>query len=130
MLTAFLLAAAAPATPVQTVSAMFAAFNRHDPAAMARLYAPEARLTSPDFCAPRGLQDVRRTYQALFDAFPDLTDTVETMVSEGDRVAVRFTASSTSTGFRLPIMTFLTVRGGLIVEDNSLFDNGGRPCGP
>lgn len=125
-----LLLALAAASPADTVAAMFAAFNRHDPAAMARLYAPDARLTSSDFCAARGQRDIERTYTALFDAFPDLHDTVDMMIVQHDRVAVRFTAASPTTGFKLTIVTMLRVRDGLIVEDDSVFDAGGRPCSP
>lgn len=120
----------APRTPRQTVEAMFAAFNRHDAAAIARLYVPDARLTSSDFCAPRSGKDVERTYRALFDALPDVIDRVETIVAEGDRVAVRFTATSAAADMRLPIHAILRVRDGLIIEDDSIFDTGGKPCEP
>lgn len=90
--------AVAAATPAATVEKMFAAFNRHDPAAMAALYAPDAKLTSSDFCAARTGRDVTRTYAALFAEMPDVVDTVDTMVVSGDRVAVRFTATSAKAG--------------------------------
>lgn len=126
------LAASAPAPPhtdaAATTMAMFAAFNRHDAAAMAALYAADARLTSPDYCAPRGKADVERSYAALFAAFPDVEDVIEMMVVEDDKVAVRFTATSKATGLRLPIAAFLKVRDGLIVSDDSYFDAGGKAC--
>lgn len=121
---------AVPARPETVVRAMFDAFNRHDAQAMQRLYSSDARLTSSDFCASRGKADIRRTYDALFSAFPDIHDTVEILVSEGDRIAVRFTATSQSGNLKLPIHTFLRVRNGLIAEDDSVFDAGGRPCTP
>lgn len=107
---------------------MFAAFNRHDAAAMVELYDRDLRLTSSDFCSPRGKKDVLRTYQALFDALPDIEDHVNLIVAEDDRVAVRFIATSKATNFRIPIATFLRVRNGKIVEDDSYFDTGGKPC--
>lgn len=109
---------------------MFSAFNHHDPAAMEQMYAADARLTSSDFCHPRGRSDVKRTYAALFTAFPDIHDDVKDMVSQGDRVAVRFVATSKSGGLSLTIHTFLRVRDGRIVEDDSIFDTAGRPCEP
>jgi uncharacterized protein (TIGR02246 family) len=121
---------AAEATPREVVAAMFDAFNRHDADAMAQLYAADARLTSSDFCRPRGRADVRRTYQALFAEFPDIRDDVERIIAEGDMVAVRFTATSRKGALALPIQTMLRVRGGLIVNDDTLFDAGGRPCQP
>ena len=119
-------AAASPAGPRATAERFFAAFDAHDVAAIARLYPPDAVLTSSDFCGPRTGADVSRTYEALFKAFPDIKDQVEQMVAEGDSVAIRFTA--TSGGFKLPIIAMLRVRDGMIVEDRTVFDNGGRPC--
>jgi ketosteroid isomerase-like protein len=120
----------APRAPEAVVQAMFAAFNRHDAAAMEQMYAEDARLTSSDFCHARGRSDIERTYNALFKTYPDIRDTVETIVSQGDRVAVRFTAASSSGGISMTIHTFLRVRDGRIVEDDSVFDAGGRPCEP
>lgn len=129
MILTLLLAAAQPATPPRdVVLAMFVAFNAHDAAAMTRLYAPDAVLASPDFCDERGAADVERTYATLFKAFPDLQDVVEETVASGDTVAVRFTATAPTSKFRLPIASFLRVKNGLIVEDRSYFDTGGRPC--
>jgi uncharacterized protein (TIGR02246 family) len=126
-------AASMPRSARATVEAMFAAFNRHDARAIAQLYAPDALLTSSDFCASRsGRAEVQRTYQALFDAFPDIVDDVDTYVVEGDKVAVRFTSSSKlpEHAFAMTIMTLLTVRDGVIQSDDSVFDNHGRSCTP
>lgn len=119
-----------PPPPRAVVSAMFEAFNRHDAEAMARLYAPDARLTSPDYCSPRGRKDVVRSYRALFEQFPDIRDEAETIVAEGELVAVRFTAVSRKGGLSLPIQAMLRVRDGLIVSDDAVFDAGGKPCEP
>jgi uncharacterized protein (TIGR02246 family) len=121
-------AAAATPSPHATVEAMFAAFNAHDPAAMARLYADDARLTSSDFCTPRGKADIQRTYADLFVAMPDLNDRIETIVTDGDRVAVSFLASSATAKFKLPIIAIFRVRDGLIVADDAIFDTAGQPC--
>ena len=124
--------ASMPPTPRQVAQAMFDAFNRHDSAAMAALYSANAHLNSSDFCAPRGKKDVERTYASLFEAFPDIRDDLDSMVASGDRVAVRFTARSRlgGTAMALRIMAFLTIRGGLIIEDDSIFDTKGEPCRP
>jgi hypothetical protein len=56
------------------VRAKFAAVNRHSVEDIVALYAADAELTAPDFCSPRhGHDDVRRTYQALFSAYPDIS---------------------------------------------------------
>ena len=120
----------APASPREVVTAMFDAFNRHDAAQMARLYAPAATLTSPDFCAVRGQKDVVRTYAALFAAFPDIRDEIQDIVAEGDMVAVRFVAVSQKGRLTLPVQAMIQVRDGLIVHDDALFDTGGKPCDP
>jgi predicted ester cyclase len=112
---------------------MFDAFNRHDAAAMAQLYANDARLASSDFCAVRnGPTEVLRTYRELFAAFPDIRDEIDQVVVEGDHVAVRFVARSGqgSSALAMPIATFLTVQQGLIQSDQSTFDTGGRACTP
>jgi len=121
-------AATASGSPEAVVQAMFAAFNNHDAHGMEKLYANDALLSSSDFCQVRGRRDVYRTYQALFDAFPDIHDDAMTFVSQGDKVAVRFRATSQRGNTSLWIHTFLEVRNGLIVKDESIFDNAGRPC--
>lgn len=136
--TAALLAVVGPASaqtisPRAVVEAKFAAFNRHAIADIAALYAPDARLTASDFCKPRqGRAEVERTYRGIFAFLPDAVDDVQEYVVQGDRVAVRFVLRGTIGGhaFSAPLMNFFTVRGGLIVDDDGIFDNGGRACTP
>lgn len=118
------------AKPRDVVLSMFEAFDRHDVDAMVRLYAPEARLTSPDYCRPRGGDDVPRSHRTLFAEFPDIRDELESVVAEGDLVAVRFTAISSQGELFVPIQAMLRVRDGLIVSDDALFDTGGKPGEP
>jgi predicted ester cyclase len=120
--------AAAPQGARATADRFFAAFDAHDVAAIAKLYPPDAVLTSSDFCGARTGADVIRTYAALFKTFPDIKDQVEQMVVDGDSIAIRFTA--VSGGFSLKLMAMLRVKDGMIVEDRTVFDNGGRPCEP
>src|SRR5258705_212282 len=75
-----------------------------------------------------GPAEVRaRLYQPLLGAFPDLRVTVEDVIAEGDRVAVRWAASGTHTGHGLGFgpsgravtfrgMTWVRVQGGKLVE--------------
>ena len=116
--------------PVAVIDQLFDAFNRHDVAALQALYAPNARLTSSDFCKPRTGTDVGRTYGAMFRAFPDIRDDVDTIIIDGDRAAVRFVSSSRTPGgsFRVKLMTFFRFSGGRIVEDDTVFDTNGRAC--
>ena|ERR1700733_15164957 len=116
--------------PAAIVHKLFDSFNRHDAAALQALYVPNARLTSSDFCKPRTGADVTRTYDALFRAFPDIRDDVETIIVEGNRAAVRFVSSSRAPGmhFHLDLVTFFRIQGGRIIEDHTIFDTGGRAC--
>ena len=124
-------AGAAETGPEAVVRAKFAAVNRHDLAGVIASYAPQARLTASNFCAPReGLAEVERTYRALFAALPDLAVTLDEVVTQGETVAVRFRVRSAAAGMEVPIADFFTVRDGLIERDDGLFDNGGRPCTP
>jgi hypothetical protein len=117
-------------TPAAIIGKLFDAFNRHDVAALQAMYAPNARLTSSDFCKPRSGADVTRTYGAMFRAFPDIRDDLDTMIINGDRAAVRFVSSSRvlGGGFRLKLMTIFRFSRGRIIEDDTIFDTGGRAC--
>jgi ketosteroid isomerase-like protein len=118
-------------SPSAVALRLFAAFNRHDLEAIARLYDEHSELWSPDFCAPRrGQEGVRKTYTELFGALPDITDEVVTMSASGHRVAVQFVSHSKGLGSRheLELATFLTVRRGLILRDETYLDTQGRPC--
>jgi ketosteroid isomerase-like protein len=117
-------------SPGVMIGKRFDSFNRHDVAALQALYAPNARLTSSDFCTPRTGADVTRTYEAIFRALPDIRDDVDTIVIEGDRAAVRFVSSSSTPGsrFRLVLMTFFRFSQGRIIEDDTLFDTHGNAC--
>ena len=115
------------------VQAKFAAVNRHALEDIVALYAADADVTAPDFCSPRhGHDDVRRTYQALFSAVPDISVEVQEYLEQGDRVAVRFIVRSSLPGraFEVPIMNFFSVRNGVIVSDEGMFDTRGRKCSP
>jgi predicted ester cyclase len=118
-------------SPQSAIEAKFAAVNRHALDEIVSLYSPEAQITASDFCQTRhGREDVRRTYKALFDAFPNIGVEVHEYVVQGDRVAVRLNVQNKSPGFAfdVPIMNFFTVHNGLIESDEGRFDNGGRRC--
>jgi ketosteroid isomerase-like protein len=124
---ALLLSISMMSGPAAIVHKLFDSFNRHDTAALQALYAPNAHLASSDFCRPRTGAGVTRTYDALFRAFPDIRDDVETIIIEGDRAAVRF-VSLLGKDFHLELMTFFRFRGDLITEDDTIFDTRGRAC--
>jgi uncharacterized protein (TIGR02246 family) len=128
--------AGAPATSAQSphavIEALFAAFNRHDAAGMAALYAPEAELRTSEYCEPlRGRAAIERIHTDLFAAFPDIQDEVTDYFVDGEEVAVLFTSRSQTPGraFEMQIADFFVVRDGLIVSDHTIF-NAGRRCQP
>jgi ketosteroid isomerase-like protein len=125
-------ASLAPQSPAKAViEAKFAAVNRHSIDDIEKLYAPFASITAPNFCAPRhGREDVRRIYQDLFTAYPDIHAEIQEYLVQGDRVAVRYLVrlNSAGNGFVVPIINLFTVRDGLITTDDGMFDNGGRKC--
>jgi ketosteroid isomerase-like protein len=112
---------------------LFAAFNRHDVAGIAALYAPDAVIISSDYCTPRrGPDGAAEIHAALFAELPQLQDEVLEYVADADTVAVKFVAHSTTPGreFDLPIVALLEVRDGLIVRDEAIFNTRGQPCTP
>lgn len=126
------LAACAHAPSAQTsaqqlVDARFATFNHHDLDGIVKLYAPDAVLTSPGFCSPRqGQEGARRSYGDLFKAYPDISDEVVSYVAEGDHIAVQFVVHLGK--YTAPLATFLTVKDGLIVRDDTYYDAQGQHC--
>ncbi len=136
---ALLAASCAPAPPAgdtadagarETVEAVFEAFNRHDAAAMATLYAPDAVLHSSEFCEPqRGRETIERIHRELFAAVPDIQDEVTDIFVGGEKVAVRFVSRSElpARAFEMTFGDFFIVRDGLVVSDDTIF-NFGQPC--
>src|SRR5215471_2378067 len=61
------------------------------------LYASDAVIHGYEGLEP-GLPNIKRYYQALWDAFPDVQLTLEDKFSAGDRVASRFTIEGTHLG--------------------------------
>lgn len=107
---------------------MFAAFNRHDWDSMAGYYADPALFLDPSF----GMEYVSKTrketaakYRELATMFPDIRDEVVGMYPSGDKVTVEFISTGTmgdTSAFKLPIITVLTFKDGLIVRDATYYD--------
>ena len=115
----------ADSTNRDVIAAMFEAFNAHDVDALKAIYAADAKVYSPESCEPRvGREAIGASYAELFEQIPDVHDTVHTVISEGNRAAVVFTAASRQPGmeFELSISAFLVIENGLVVEDRVFFD--------
>jgi predicted ester cyclase len=83
----------------------------------------------------RGPGDFKAARRELLAAFPDIRVTVEDMVSDGDKVVVRWAASGTHRGEALGLtptnslvrfrgITWLTIRDGKIVEGWDAWNQG------
>ena len=86
---------------------------------------------SPDMRGPEGFKQLISMYRA---AFPDLLMVIDDMLAEGDRVAVRWTATGTHrgelmgippTGKRVTTSGLIISRfaGGKVVEDHEVIDS-------
>ena len=120
-------------SPQAVIAAKFDAVNRHAVTDIKDLYAVDAVVTSPDFCAPRlGRSEVQRNYEHLFATFPDIRADVQEYLVQGERVAVRLVVRGhvNRQAFDVPIFDFFTVRNGLIVTDDGLYDAKGDKCTP
>jgi hydroxyacylglutathione hydrolase len=119
-------------------SSYFAALARRDVDAAAACWAPDGIDNFVGQTVARGPEGVREFFGALFDAIPDYAFEVETIVVEGDRVAVRWNATGTfagessfqgiaPTGDRVSLtgLDLLRVRDGLIVHNDAFSDGVG-----
>ncbi|WP_323174119.1 ester cyclase [Natrialba sp. PRR66] len=82
----------------------------------------------------RGRPAIRESYNSFLTAFPDVSQTVENIVAEGDLVAVRITSRGTHTGelggigptgteIEVQQMFFARIEDGVIAERWFLPDN-------
>ena len=88
----------------------------------------QLRSGEPAALSPRGPEIIRNHISEWLSAFPDLTFTIEQMISEGDRVSTLLVMDGTHTGQWLGIppsgkrvnirmMTIHRIRNGKIIED-------------
>jgi predicted ester cyclase len=110
--------------------ATYAAWNAHDPDAVAAVFAPEARVrdsSSPDW--EMGPGPVRERAAMICAGLPDLTLTRQTLVIDGPRHADRWVLEGTHDGellgiaatgarVRLEGATFTVIdEAGMVIED-------------
>jgi predicted ester cyclase len=115
------------------VRALSEAANAHDASRLAGYYAEGAVAVSPVFGEVRGRGEVLRTFQALFETFPDAVFELSQIFTEGDRFAFMGTVTATDakgwfgllpTGsvLRYRITMVCTVEDGKIVREERLYD--------
>jgi steroid delta-isomerase-like uncharacterized protein len=109
------------------------AWQRRDPEALSLGHAAQGVVDSPIFARVKGREAIRRSYESLFDAFPDWTFSDEQAYIDGNRVAVPFTAHATHAGrfmgldgtgrrFEIQGVLLLELRDGLIAEERRVYD--------
>ena len=124
------------AASAKAVRAYFDALARRDLDAMVACWAPGGRefiRGQVDTVAPDG---VRRFFEAVFAAIPDFQLRVEDLCAQNDRVAVRWSATGTFSGFvplngiepngapvALEGLDLLVIEDGLIVANDAFMDN-------
>jgi len=107
---------------------MFDAFNKHDWPLMAGYYSDNASFLDPSFgkdYVTKSHAETIEKYKGFEQMFPDLHDEVVGMYASGDKVTVEFVSTGTSgdtLSFKLPIITVLTFKDGVIVKDATYYD--------
>jgi ketosteroid isomerase-like protein len=113
--------------PAATVRLKFAAFDRHDAAAMQDIYGTDAVLHSPDYPDLAGNGPIADTYRRLFAAIPDAKDVVVSSDVIGDKVYAQFVlighfGGDATKPIHAPIISVYTVKAGHIIADTTYYD--------
>jgi glyoxylase-like metal-dependent hydrolase (beta-lactamase superfamily II)/ketosteroid isomerase-like protein len=127
-----------PADARQVAESYFAALARRDLDAAAACWAPDGVDRLIGQSEAHGPEGVRAFFGELFAAVPDWAFEVETIVADGEHAAVRWNATGTFAGeasfqgiaptgapVRMAGFDLLTVRDGLIVENDAFTDGMG-----
>lgn len=109
------------------------AWNRRDSSALAADHAERGTVSSPVFSKISGRDSIQRSYESLFQSFPDWTMNCELPLIDGHRVAVPFTAKATHEGrfmgldgtgrrFEIRGVLLMQVDDGLITDERRVYD--------
>lgn len=94
---------------------MVDAWNRHDAAAVAACYAPDAVIVTAGDSEPvQGAAALTETLTMLFDGFPDIRHDTRTAVIEGNCIALEWRLEGTHTGLLPSPAGFLPPTGNRI----------------
>jgi ketosteroid isomerase-like protein len=108
---------------------MFEAFNKHDWPAMAAYYTPSASFLDPSFgpdYVVKSREETASKYAEMEKMFSNIRDDITGLYPYGDKVIIEFISTGTSSDgqkFKLPIVTVLTFKDGIIVKDATYYDN-------
>ena len=109
------------------------AWRRRDPAALALGHAEDGTVESPIFSTVKGRDAIQKSYESLFQSFPDWDLVDEPALIDGDRVAQPFTARAThvgkfmgleGTGRRCEVrgVMLMDMKDGLIAQERRIYD--------
>jgi ketosteroid isomerase-like protein len=107
---------------------LFDAFNRHDWQEMTSFYAEDASFLDPSYSkeyVTKSRKETIEKYTEMEKMFPDIRDEVVATYPSGDVVTVEFVSTgkmNDSISFRLPIISVLTFKDGLIIKDATYYD--------
>lgn len=115
------------------VEARREAWRRRDAVTLALGHTDHGTLVSPIFSKVQGRAAIRRSYESLFQSFPDWTHADELPLVDGDRVAWPFVARAThsgrfmgldGTGRRCEIhgVSLMEMSDGLIAHERRIYD--------
>jgi steroid delta-isomerase-like uncharacterized protein len=110
-----------------------AAMNKHDPRALAALYAQDCSVDSPLFSSLQGRPAVEDSYRKWFDIFPDVEFRPESTIIDPPFLAVTTLTTATHEGelFGLPashkkiefrVVRLVTVQDGMIRTERRIYD--------
>ena len=109
------------------------AWRMRDPVALAAGHQERGTVVSPIFSKVTGRDAIQRSYESLFQSFPDWAMDNEPPLIDGDRIAVPFTAKAThagrfmgldGTGRRCEIhgVLLMDLADGLIAHERRVYD--------
>jgi predicted ester cyclase len=102
--------------------------NHKHLAVVDELFHQEYRLHPSTSVHPWGPEKARRNFSRIHKAFPNLRGTLESIVAEGDMVAIRLTLSGTHLPTdryaQWPVTVFTRFAGGKVAEDWLVVDTG------
>jgi len=105
----------------QVATSIFEAFNAHDWDKMESFYADSVWLQDPAY--PEGKKG-KTGMSEFYRSVPDIHDSVQRIVVEGNMAVVEFVSTGTINGeqFTLPICAVLTIENGQVIRDNTYYD--------
>ena len=121
------------ADAVEVFSRQQAAWNAHDPEALARDYADDGTIISPIFRTVQGRDAIVESFRSLFGTFPDWQYLGQDLLVDGESIAEPFIVKATHTGEFMGLpgsgrkveiqgVRIVKMNGGLIAYERRYYD--------